>query len=184
MDITLLKTSGNQRLYLYILQDNFSRAILSWTLSTEYGAAIALHNLKKGLYNNQNLKEKTLIVCDDGAENKGVVNTYLEKHPFIQQAIAQKDIVQSNSMVEALNKRLKYHFIFHHTVNDEEHALQVVRNAVNDYHRQPLRVLHGLTALEVLKGKMPDNKQFSDEIKEAALKRPQANKQIACTACR
>ncbi len=183
MDITLIKTSGNQRLYLYILQDNFSRAILSWTLSTKYGAAIALNNLKKGFDNSQNLKESTLVICDDGSENKGVVKTYIEKQPLMQQAIAQKDIVQSNSMVEALNKKLKYHFIYRHTVNDEAHALQVIENAVNDYHQQPLRVLHGLTALEVLKGEIPDKRQFSDKIKEATMNRPQANKQNACTAC-
>ncbi len=183
MDITLLKTAENQRLYLYILQDNFSRAILSWTLSTEYGAAIALHNLKKGVDNNQSQKEDTMVICDDGSENKGLVKTYLEEQPSMQKVIAQKDIVQSNSMVEALNKRLKYHFIFHHTVNNEKHALQVIENAVNDYHQQPLKVLHGLTALEALKGQTPDKMQFSDKIREAAMNRPQINKQNTYTAC-
>jgi hypothetical protein len=86
-------------------------------------------------------------------------------------------------MVEALNKRLKYHFIFRHTLVNEAQALQVIEDAVNDYHQQPLRVLYGFTALEVLKGKIPDKTLFSDKIKEASMKRPQTNKLNVCTAC-
>jgi hypothetical protein len=49
--------------------------------------------------------------------------------------------------------------------------------------RQRGELLHGLTALEALKGKTPDKTLFSDKIKEAAMKRPQSNKENACKAC-
>lgn len=184
MDITILKTLENQKLYLYILQDNFSRAILSWTLSAQYNATTAMHNLQKGVDRYSYLvAENSTVVCDDGMENKGSVKNYIHAHSLLEQVIAQKDIIQSNSMVEALNKRLKYRFLYRHHLTDEEHARKTVTQAVEDYHQQPLKVLHGLTAIEALTGILPDKKAFSAQIGQAMAKRPQLNVQNACLDC-
>ena len=53
------------------------------------------------------------LVVDDSPENNGCVNDFLSI-PGVQmkKLIAQVDIRQSNSMIEAANKRMKYDYLF------------------------------------------------------------------------
>ena len=52
------------------------------------------------------------LIVDNGIENKGAVNeAILNKEISINKPIAQKDIRFSNSMIEAVNKQMKYNGI-------------------------------------------------------------------------
>lgn len=111
IDVTITKTLDNTRVYLYFIQDNFSKAILAWTASTEYNAHICMQNLKSAVDKYQLNSQKAKIICDGGIENKGEAEEYLQSIS-IEKLVAQKDIVFSNSLVEAFNKRIKYRFLF------------------------------------------------------------------------
>lgn len=63
-------------------------------------------------YNVNGLKQDIDFIVDGGSENKAEVDSLIQ-NSNINKIIAQKDIVFSNSMVEAVNKRIKYDFLFH-----------------------------------------------------------------------
>jgi hypothetical protein len=55
------------------------------------------------------------LITDDGSENHSDVCKFTSdcQSPAIAHLIAQKTIAQSNSMNEAANKQIKYHFLYH-----------------------------------------------------------------------
>ena len=58
----------------------------------------------------------TVLLVDDGTENKGFVCEAIEnKEIQLNRLVAQKYIFFSNSMIEAVNKRMKYDFLFRNT---------------------------------------------------------------------
>lgn len=81
-----------------------------------------------------------------------------------KQIIAQLDIVQSNSMVEAANKILKHQFLHHLNVETTEDLIADLPQILKAYNNRPALCLHGVTPQEVLDGKKPD-KDFYKPIK-------------------
>ena len=71
------------------------------------------------------------LVVDDGPENNGCVNNFLSI-PGIQlkKSIAQVDIRQSNSMIEAANKRMKYDYLFTEELLDFHAAKTYLSSAI------------------------------------------------------
>jgi hypothetical protein len=55
------------------------------------------------------------LITDDGSENHGDASKFTSdcQSPGIAHLIAQKTIDQSNSMIEAANKQIRYHFLYH-----------------------------------------------------------------------
>jgi putative transposase len=82
----------------------------------------------------------------------------------IQHLIAQRDIEYSNSMIEAANKQLKYHFLYHHHIADYDALVKYVELSVNDYNNRSQHVFYGLTPLEVLQGQIPSAHSYSTQI--------------------
>ena len=72
-----------------------------------------MENLKEVCYKYDLLKSNAQLIVDDGSENNGSINEFLTlPHVQLKKQIAQIDIRQSNSMIEAVNKRLKYDYLF------------------------------------------------------------------------
>ena len=84
-------------------------------------------------------------------------------------------------MVEAANKKIKYHFLYNMHLphfNSVAAQLPLIKQA---YNNTPLVALSAYTPLEVLRGAMPDSKRFTADIKEAVAKRKQANQKTICS---
>jgi hypothetical protein len=183
-DLTLFRTADHIKNYIYLIQDNFSRAILAVRVSTLYSASMTLQNI--ALVRQQFLLPAGLSHCqlitDDGTENFGVAADYLESlvSPSIDHLVAQRDIVFSNSMIEAANKQLKYRFLYHQHIPDHQHLKEFVQQAVQDYNNRPHHELDGLTPLEALYGGKIDKDARSQEIRLAQQVRLLKNKQQKC----
>ncbi|WP_246047781.1 hypothetical protein [Leptospira ilyithenensis] len=53
-------------------------------------------------------------MTDGGSENKGELDGWINRSGVaINKIIAQKDVTFSNSQIEALNKIIKYQFLYH-----------------------------------------------------------------------
>lgn len=186
MDVTIYRPIDHSKIYIYILMDNYSRCILSWRASLEYSLRIALENLYEAFhkYNLEKINPNVDLLTDDGSENKGAVDTFVNTPGMnIRRLIAQKDIICSNSMVEAVNKRLKYDFLFTTRLQDYEHTLQYLPRAMDEYCNKPHSALHGLTPKEVVEGSIPNPKMFQQAIRKAATKRSLANLNQGCLNC-
>ena len=97
--------------------------------------------------------------------------------------VAQKDIHFSNSMIEAVNKRMKYDFLFRNQLLDFEHTKHFLETAVQQYNNRPHSALFGLTPYEVFYGAIPDKTLFKNQIEQAKLLRKTENKALLCDSC-
>ncbi len=153
-DLTEFKTEDNKKAYIYLVQDNFSRTILTYQLSLERRASYTLQNLlkvKKEYLIPANINECTLLT-DDGSENYGEAKKWMNAcdRPIVNHLIAQTDVQYSNSMIEAANKQLKYRFLYHHKISDFSKLEDYLKKAIHDFNNRPHGVLDGLTPIEVL----------------------------------
>jgi putative transposase len=113
MDVTIFRPSDHSRVYLYFIFVNFSRAILGWKASLQYSSEITLENLKEVCEKYDLPNSSVHLVVDDGRENNGCVNDFLSIPGIhMKKLIAQVDIRQSNCMIEAANKPMKYDYLF------------------------------------------------------------------------
>ena len=183
-DITGFKCKDNSKACIYFIQDNFSRMILKHSVSLERKAAIVLENINAVV--NDYLKPNNILQCelvtDDGAENhiKHENRFSNDSSITIKQLIAQQDIEFSNSMIEAANKQIKYHFLYHKQVDCFNSLVKYVAEAVEDFNNRPHNVLKGLTPLEVLNGRLPAGVNFKQEIKTAKQNRLIENRKLKC----
>src|SRR6185437_3682349 len=183
-DLTIFRTADNVKNYIYLIQDNFSRAILVARVSLQYSARITLQNIEQ--VRQRFLQPAGITQCqlitDDGVENFGGLSDYIRQaaSPSIQHNVAQKDIVFSNSMIEAANKQIKYRFLYHQYIADHEHLKRFVEQAIQDHNIRPHHSLNGLTPTEVLQGAQLDRAAKSHEIRLAQQQRLVKNKQEKC----
>ena len=86
-------------------------------------------------------------------------------------------------MVEAVNKRMKYDFLFTVNLLDIQQTIQYLSWAVEQYNNKPHSALYGLTPKEVFNGMIPDKDMFKTAIKLAANKRKSINMNQQCLNC-
>ncbi|EQA64283.1 hypothetical protein LEP1GSC062_2009 [Leptospira alexanderi serovar Manhao 3 str. L 60] len=86
-------------------------------------------------------------------------------------------------MIEAVNKKMKYEFLFPKNPVSFEEVIDTLKAAVPEYNSRPSGVLFGFSPDQVLNGAIPDKHRFVENIKEAAAKRPKVNKQNLCDPC-
>jgi len=185
-DVCVYRPLDYAKCFIYFIADNFSRMILGFRISTEYNSSIMFENLRN-VYCEYFLEKEdpyTVLLVDDGIENKGFVCSAIEnKEIKITKLIAQKDIHFSNSMIEAVNKRIKYDFLFREQLADFESVKRFLETAVEQYNNRPHSALFGLTPHEVFYGATPDKTLFKDQINRAKLLRKAENKALSCHNC-
>jgi hypothetical protein len=179
MDVTIFKPLDQTKVYIYFIVDNFSRAILNWKASMEYSSSIALDVLKQAIQKHDIGIDSTLVT-DGGPENHGEVSKFISGKENIKQVIAQKDIIQSNSMVEAVNKHIKYHYLFKQNLKDIDGVNNYLAYSVGDYNDKPHGKLYGLTPNETTNGNAPDKDKFKNDIAESRKNRLLKNQLIEC----
>jgi putative transposase len=164
-DITIFRTINGIKHYIYVIRDNFSRAILTCKVATEYNSELARQTLEEVLQKFGLMDKEGTLVTDAGIENKGKLDEWLNKPGLLwKKLIAQLDIIQSNSMVEAANRILKYRFLYTKPVADTDELINTLENAVKSYNNTPNGQLYGFTPNEVLAGARPDKHHFKSQI--------------------
>ncbi len=187
-DVSVFRTMDNVKAYIYLVVDNFSRAILSWRVSLKLSADTRLDTIKNA-YDTfiHNPSDDVQLIVDGGSENNNfIVDEYINSSGIsIKKIIAQQDIIFSNSMVEAVNKIVKYRSLFLESIPDI-HALQKhLEKFIPVYNDiRPHCSLKGLTPSEVLAGLRPDNIDHLKSVNLIADKAYNSIKQeIKCTEC-
>lgn len=183
-DVTVFRTADNIKAYIYLIQDNFSRAVLGYTVHAYRKASVMLELLQDACtgYLQPAALEYSCLMTDDGSENFGVVQDFVKAadNPVLEHIIAQRDVEFSNSMIEAANKHLKYYFLYHKHIADFNSLSRWLPEAIGDFNNRPHHVLNGLTPLEVLNGKTTDKNVAIAQRQAAKTERIAQNKQQKC----
>lgn len=181
LDVTVYRLQNGTKVYLHVIRDNFSKAILGCKAAANCCSQSSKEILEEVLLKYNLLHTKGTLITDDGSENKGALQDFITKPGMLwKKLIAQLDIIQSNSMAEAANKILKYQFLYHRCFETLSQLQVALPEILNQYNNMPSGSLFGLTPNEVLGGKIPDRKLFSDEINAAKKLRLQVNQKIIC----
>lgn len=184
MDTMIYRMKNLTRVYIHFITDNFSRAILGHRISLEWNSQHTVENLKAVCKKHTLYYQPLFLMCDDGSENKGEVNDFLAQPEVkMKRVIAQIEISFSNSMVEAVNKKMKYDFLFTREFESYEELVKFLDAAVEQYNHRYHSALYGLTPAEALNGAVPDKHLFSAEIQQAKKERILKNKQQLCEQC-
>jgi putative transposase len=183
-DSTIFSTADNKKNYVYLVQDNYSRAILSYKVADSCKAHFTFENLDEVLHNYlipSGISSSTLLT-DDGSENAGPVKKWISGslRPSLIHLIAQRDVEFSNSMIEAANKQLKYRFLYHHHIPDAKALNNYIQQAVYEYNNRPHDVLKGLTPVEVLHGHQFDQQATQQQMVLSQKNRIAQNKTTKC----
>jgi putative transposase len=180
-DITIFKTADNMKHYIYLVMDHFSKKILSYRISDSVCGKVRTETFREAVaecLKTQN-EESTKLVVDGGPENNNnQVDSYIETvKALLQKVVALKDVIFSNSPVEALNKVLKNNYLNKMNVANEQALKKVLKEVVEDYNNRPHGSLLGFTPNEVYQNKKPE---ISMNFHEARQKRKNYNRNYCC----
>ena len=182
------KLQDQRRCFIQALVDNFSRYILSWHVSLEYGGEYTHRLLVAGLEKLRafGIGNEPQVLVDGGSENHNEAVNALVTGGQIDLLTAQTEIDASNSMVEAVFHRLKNCHLYLQKLTSVESLIfhtDFYLKEANE--RIPLQVLRGATPLEVIS--LSWDQKNIDELKEkstsARRKRLQINRSRLCGSC-
>jgi putative transposase len=184
-DITVFKTLDGVKHYIYTVMDNNSRYIHSWRIESVVSAKIRLETIQEAISkaflekNYQNLQ----LITDRGPENDNLtIKAFMSKNSTsIKHDIALRDIVQSNSMMEAFYRTTKYVSLYNQKLENYNQLLKAFQNWIVEYHTlKPHYNLGIYTPLQILQG-ADKNEKFSQRMIDAAIQRREINKNVNCS---
>lgn len=187
-DVTVYRTLDGMRHYIYLVVDNFSRRVLSWHVSTKLNGMLRMRTLQEAWDKAVALRGgelRTDLIVDGGPENVNrIVDAFVAREDVgIHRKIALKDILFSNSMVEAANKTLKYRYLFPKDAANTEALVRGVERFANNFNSvRPHGELKGLTPDESYFGtaQPPD---FKELLAQARAHRLRVNTATNCGKC-
>jgi hypothetical protein len=142
-------------------------------VATEYSSEIARQTFETVLKRFGLMEQEGLLETDGGTENKGALEEMLSRPGMLWKKLAaQIDIIQSNGMIEAANKILKYrYYLYPKTISGMLELEKELQEAVVDFNAMPNGQLYGFTPNEVLSGAIPSNEGYKEQIHLATFKR-------------
>jgi len=188
-DITELRLGNGLLYYIYLVMDNFSKYILSWRISQKKCGKIRLDTFEEAIEEARRMgrRNKPLeLIVDGGSENnnKGVEAFVNRQKPLLTKIVALQEIEYSNSMVEALNRTVKYDYLFPKNIFNAAQLHKHMKWMVHDYNfKRPNGTINGQTPAEAQRGKSFNSKLVSNLMKKARTERIKFNQEHCCLGC-
>lgn len=187
IDVTILRLQNGLRVLIQLVMDNYSRMIMGCRSSLAYNSSMTKDLLEEILEKYPELRKRSVILCDGGSENAGNVDDFLSRpeNNNIRKQIALVDVRFSNSMIEAVNKRMKYEFLLPNLqkMQSLEDVHACLKAGIKDFNNRPHAVHHGLTPVEVMGGEIPNRSRFRNHTKALKSLRGAANQSQMCGVC-
>lgn len=185
-DVSVFKLANRAQVFLHVLIDNFSRKILKCEVSDIKSAAITCENIKSVMIEYPViLGAECDLIVDGGSENKGELDLLIaEKSSSLKKIVALKDVVFSNSMVEATNKILKNNYLLDHKFTCVDSLQEFLDGVLLDFNSERNNAqLYGLTPDRAFAGEVPDPDRFKAAIMDARYARVMENQEFPCGSC-
>jgi len=183
-DVTIVKTQDNIKHYLHLLMDHYSKLILGYRLVNSPSGAMIKELLQDACHTHR--PEELQFLTDGGSENvNSLVSGFINSPEVpISHIIAQKDVVFSNSMIEALNKTIKHQFLYPHQIANRKQLQTILEKVIPIYNTvRPQMSLGGNTPIETFNGRTIDLSQYTCGFEAQKAERKQQNKAHSCNIC-
>ncbi len=183
VDVTIIRLLDGTRAYLHAVVDNYSRRVLAWTLETRLcaeGTRKILAEARQALADGT----KVSILTDGGSENL-IVRQDADLAAVAEHVVAQVDVVQSNSTVEALWSQLRHRWLYLHQLDSLGGLEELIRKYFLDHNSLIPRVELGRrTPDEAYRAEELD---LADRLRvqhaDARARRIADNRARSCSAC-
>jgi len=149
-DVTIHKTTDGVKHYIHFLIDHYSKMVLGYQIDYKSNPKI-IKSLLKNTFEECPKSETIQFVTDGGVENanKTVQNYIATTACRIIHTIAQKDIPESNSYIEAFNKVIKNQFLRPRNPENGTQLEKVLNESISVYcNIRPQHSLGGNTPFE------------------------------------
>ena len=188
MDLTILRLQDGTRAFVQCIIDNYSRYVLAWKVSADYGGLRTKELLHNAIVKAQSLGLSITpnVLVDSGTENLNDNVDQLVSTNLISRTIAQIEIEASNSMVEMLFHRMKHRYLFTIPLTNIEAVIKGVDFYLTESNTCiPHSALKGATPEEAITGRWTHEKvqEMKEKIAAARLRRRQSNKSLRCRPC-
>ena len=127
---------------------------------------------------------EVMLMADSGSENVNeVVDSYLDGS-VIKRVLAQAEVVESNSMIEAFWRSLRHQWLYLHELDTVSGLRLLVEFYIEQYNAvMPHTAFSGPTPDEVFFGTTEGSEQLSGKRREARERRVENNRSRICGAC-
>jgi len=188
LDQTILRLGDGSKAFVQCIIDNYSRYVLAWKVSRDYGGARTKELIEKALEKarSMGLVVKPNVLVDSGCENIHEKVKLLVNSGSISLTIALIDIEQSNSMVEMLFHRMKHRYLYTILLSNFESLVKGTDFFLTESNTSiPHSALKGATPEEIITGSWTEEKitQLKEKIAVARRLRIETNKAVRCTPC-
>ena len=188
LDQTILRLGDGTKAFVQCIIDNYSRYVLAWKVSKDYGGARTKELIEKALAKSRSLglEEKPNVLVDSGCENINEKVDVLVDSGSISMTIAQIDIEHSNSMVEMLFHRMKHRYLFTILLSNFDSLVKGSDFYLTESNTCiPHSALKGATPEEIITGSWTEEKkmELKEKIIAARQLRIETNKAVRCTPC-
>jgi len=182
IDLTVIRLTSGAKVYLHAVINNFSRKILAWELAERVAGkttTAVLQSAAKFLG-----KTEVTLMADSGVENVNrIVDDFLDGSES-KRVLAQVEISESNSMIEAFWRSLRHPWLYLHELD----SIEKLEPLVDFYVKQHNAVMpHAAFA-----GQTPDEMFFevdgvgeglAERRREARKRRVTINRSKSCGVC-
>ena len=185
VDVTIFKTKDLIKHYIHLLIDHYSKMILGVQIKSS-SSGIAIKQLLQTACQEYKPNQIQLL-SDGGSENVNkTVADFIDTNQIpIKHMIAQKDVVFSNSMIEAINKIIKHQFLHPKEIGDGKQLGNILEETITVYNAiRPQMSLGGNTPSETFNRKTIDFSVYSKNFNVQKAIRITENKKIKCKRCK
>lgn len=188
LDGTWFESMDGVKNLIYFLSDNFSGKILAYMVVLNNSAKTALEVIQEAYqkFGHMNpISEQIRLVTDGGPENDNqTVKNYISLTEIkLNHQIALKDIPQSNSKAEAINKMKKYTYLIPSNIRNHQHLIETLSITIPEHNQvKPYGPLRGLTPDEAF-FQSHNNYNFKEQIQTGLQSRIITNQNIHCSGC-
>jgi transposase InsO family protein len=165
--------------------DNFSRRILAWRLTEKLSPLTTCDILAEAAKLLPTPPPEVAVIADGGSENvNSTVDEALNGGP-LRRVLAQIDIVESNSRVEAWWRSLRHQWLYLNTLDTAAAVRRLVAFYVQQFNEvMPHSALNGRTPDEAYFGKAEATPAELAAARSAARReRLETNRSLSCQAC-
>jgi putative transposase len=188
LDLSVIRLRDGSKAFIQAVIDNYSRYVLAWNVSGDYGGIRTRELLVAAIKKAKNMDCALIpnVFVDSGSENLNGLVDELAQDKLIERTVAQIDVVFSNSMIEMLFQRLKHRHLYNVPLIDLDALERETNFYLTDANNVvPLAVLGGATPWEALSGTWSESRQ-TGWLESAQIARDQrrlANLARRCKPC-